>query len=47
MDSWDFKIYKYKIVASIPTAEVTELDKYVFVIRTRGECPDSYKRYCN
>jgi hypothetical protein len=46
-DSWDSKAYKYKIVESTPTVEVTELDEYVFIVRTRiGECPGSYKRYC-
>ncbi len=47
-DSWDSKIYKYKIIKSTPSIEVTELDEYVFIIRTRiGECPGSYKRYYN
>ena len=43
MHSWDSKTYQYKIVESTPIAEVTELDEYVFVVRTRiGECLDSY-----
>ena len=35
----DPKTYTYKIVESAPTAEVTELDEYVFIVRMRiGKC---------
>ena len=33
--SWDSKAYEYKIVESPPIVELTNLDAYVFVVRTR------------
>lgn len=35
MYSWDSKVYKYKVVESPQTSELTELDSYIFVVRTR------------
>ncbi len=35
MHRWDGKAYKYKVVESTPTPEVTELDEYVFIVRIR------------
>ncbi|KAK5083831.1 hypothetical protein LTR05_006337 [Lithohypha guttulata] len=37
---WDPKAYAYTIVESPPTPEVTKLDAYVFVVRTRLPKPD-------
>jgi hypothetical protein len=39
MRSWDSKAYEYKIVDSVPSPDVSELDEYVFVVRKRvGKC---------
>ena len=40
--SWNEKEYKYKVVESTtPSAEVDELDEYIFVLRVRiGEYVD-------
>ena len=48
--SWDAKAYKYKIVESIaPPDNESELDQYIFVVRTRiGEYRSlDYGLYCN
>ena len=35
MPTWDSKAYEYKVVESPPTSKLTNLDAYVFVVRTR------------
>lgn len=35
MDRWNEKKYKYKISVTTEAPEVSELDEYVFVVRSR------------
>lgn len=46
--SWDKKEYKYNVVESLtPPDELTELDHYIFVVRTRiGEYRSLYHTLC-